>query len=342
MFPCFYMVLSSNYSLIAVGSKLRTRICVLVFGILNVAQTIEAADTHSKAIATKNLDFTKQFSPEEIWRTYWELYQRCTQETAEKDLTNLEKDSYLDGLAVRNPIAPTLLFHGLEFLKTQVENIKTIRTILFPGIGYLSPLELAAFNEAFKTPTIYGFDVDDLTLEATKSENKTMAQNIFKGDGTNANTWAWYQDKNIDTVIFMHPLFIEDNCYKHSFLSNDGQKMLKNCAWKFPNKKVVIITKSRQEAQIITDAMKGLNFENIQFIDNVKYAFPCVSMFENLFKLHVFNMLSGYKHHSIELTENSADDLVQMWNAYQDNKNMDMVGEFRYHFFIVATSPDKD
>jgi hypothetical protein len=291
-------------------------------------------------ISTKNLDFTKQFSSEEIWKTYWNLYQQGKQKTAEIGLTNLEMHSYFDGLTVRNPVAPTLLFYGLECLKTQVENIKTIRTILFPGIGYISPLELAAFNKAFETPTIYGFDVDALMLEATKSENKTIAQNIFKADGTNANTWARYQEKNIDAVLFMHPLFTMTFDHEHFHLINDGKKMLENCARNFPNKQVIIITKSGTEAQIIMRAMKNLNFQNIQLIDNIKHAFPCVSIFVQLSKMLVNNMMFRDKY--IELTENRADDLVKMWSIYQNDEEINNSGEFRYHFFIVAMSPDKN
>ncbi len=203
-------------------------------------------------------------------------------------------------------------------------------------------MELAAFNKAFETTTIYGFDFDALMLEATKSENKTIAQNIFKADGTHANTWARYQDKNIDTVIFMHPLFTGTYDQEHFQLIDDGKKMLENCASNFPNKQVIIITKSGMEAQVIMNAMKVLNFQNIQFIDNIKHAFPCMSIFAQLSKIHLLNMISGHIRHRINLTDNPADKLVEMWNTYQNNEEINNFGEFRYHFFIVATSPDKD
>jgi hypothetical protein len=77
----------------------------------------------------------------------------------------------------------------------------------------------------------------------------------------------------LEEFLFMHPLFTRTSDQEHFQLTNDGKKMLENCARNFPNKQVIIITKSGMEAHIIMGAMNILNFQNIQLIDNIKHYF---------------------------------------------------------------------
>lgn len=238
------------------------------------------------------------------------------------------KDTFYDQIASMHKVSAALLYQTLA--QVVVENMNApVKRILLPGIGYLSPLERQAIIKAFNAEEIYGFDIDAAVVDSTVKANPMLDSYVRVADGMVDATWEAYADKNIDLVLFIHPVFCRIENSKKEF-NELGQQMLQSVARFLPDSAIVMLNKNRSEVDAIVPAMQELGFDRPCIVDNYERAFPCYS-----YSLSIVTTMELRNLQELDI----AGELTALVNRFPAFiEALRLKGEYRYRFVVIKNN----